>query len=108
MWTRAGWSLFLSAMLFALRVGPAAAAPKAEPWPFWAANDPGSRISVDHAPWDRLFLSSIYDWFQADFGGSEESVLHHLRKNANPELATRLKEFGGRISYDYDGRINAP
>jgi hypothetical protein len=274
--TRAGWSLFLSAMLFALCVVPAAAAPKAEPWPFWAANDPGSRTSVDHAPWDRflkkyvvtnhpsginrvryaavtpddrkrldayiqqlqevevtkldrseqkaywinlynaltlkvvldhypvkslrdikispglfssgpwgaklvtiqgqkvslddiehrilrplwkdnrahyavncasmgcpniqleaytaenmdallekgareyvnhprgvrlsgdrLQLSSIYDWFQGDFGGSEESVLGHLQRYANPELATMLKEFGGKISYDYDWRINA-
>jgi hypothetical protein len=56
----------------------------------------------------RLQLSSIYDWFQADFGGSEESVLRHLQKYANPELATRLKESGGNISYDYDWRTNAP
>lgn len=55
---------------------------------------------------DRLLLSSIYDWFQTDFGDSEESVSGHLQRYANPELATRLKEFGGKISYDYDWRIN--
>ena len=55
---------------------------------------------------EALLLSSIYDWFQGDFGGSEESVLRHLQRYSNPELATRLKEFGGKISYDYDWRIN--
>ena len=55
---------------------------------------------------NRLLLSSIYNWFQGDFGGSQDSVLRHLRKYADPELATRLKEFGGKFSYDYDWRIN--
>jgi hypothetical protein len=50
---------------------------------------------------DRLYLSSIYDWFQADFGGSEEGVLRHLQQYAGPDLAGRLKEFNGKISYDY-------
>jgi hypothetical protein len=73
----------------------------------------GAREYVNHPrgvllSGDRLLLSSIYDWFQADFGGSEESVLGHLQVYANPELATRLKEFGGKNSYDYDWRINAP
>jgi hypothetical protein len=54
----------------------------------------------------RLQLSGIYDWFQGDFGGSEDSVSRHLQRYSNPELATRLKEFGGKISYDYDWRIN--
>jgi len=71
----------------------------------------GAREYVNHPrrvrlSGDRLHLSSIYDWFQGDFGGSEESVLRHLQRYANPELATRLKEFGGKISYDYDWRIN--
>ncbi len=277
MWTRAGWSVLLHAMFFTLCVVPAAAAPKAEPWSFWAANDPGSRASIDHVPWDRflkkyvvtnhpsgihrvryasvtaedrkildgyivqlqrvevtklnrsgqkaywinlynaltvkvvldhypeksirdirispglfssgpwgaklatiqgwkvslddiehrilrplwkdnrvhyavncaslgcpnlqpeaytpentetllekgareyvnhrrgvrfagdrLYLSSIYDWFQADFGGSEEAVVRHLQTYADPELAARLKGFLRKISFDYDWRVNAP
>jgi len=277
MWAGTGLSLFLPVLLLALGVAPAAAAPKAEPWPFWAANDPGSRESVDHAPWDRflkkyvvtnhpsgvnrvryasvtpddrkrldayvlhlqrvevtrldrsvqkaywinlynaltvkvildhspvksirdidispglfssgpwgaklvtiqgqkvslndiehrilrplwkdnrvhyavncaslgcpnlqteaylpenteallekgareyvnhgrgvrftgdrLYLSSIYDWFQADFGGSEESVVRHLRKFADPGLAEKLKGFKGNMSYEYDWRLNEP
>jgi len=277
LWTGIGLALFLSAMSFFLGVAPAAAAPKAEPWIFWAANDPGSRTSVDHGPWDRflrkyvaanppsgihrvryaavtpddrksldayvrnlqqvevtrldpsgqkaywinlynsvtvkvvldhypvksirdidispgifsrgpwgakqltiqgqkvslddiehrilrplwkdnrvhyavncaslgcpnllpaaytpenmdallekgareyvnhprgvrfaggrLYLSSIYDWFQPDFGGSEERVVRHLRKYAEPGLAEKLKGFKGKISYEYDWRINEP
>ena len=52
---RIGGSLLLSVQLLVLGVAPVSAAPKAEPWSFWAANDPGSRTSIDHAPWD-LFL----------------------------------------------------
>jgi hypothetical protein len=71
----------------------------------------GAREYVNHPrgvrlSGDRLQLSSIYDWFQADFGGSEDSVSRHLQRYANPELATKLKEFGGKISFDYDWRIN--
>ena len=55
---------------------------------------------------DRLKLSSIYDWFQADFGGSEESVVRHLKTYADPGLAGKLTGFQGKISYAYDWRIN--
>lgn len=275
--TGIGWSLLLSVMLIALGVAPAAAAPKAEPWSFWGANDPAGKVRVDHAPWDRflkkyvvtnhpsginrvrygsvttedrkvldayiqhlqrvevtrlnrpeqkaywinlynaltvkvvldhypvksirdinispgvfsggpwgaklgmiqgqkaslddiehrilrplwkdnrvhyavncaslgcpnlqpeaytpeneeallekgareytrhsrgarleggrLHVSSIYDWFQADFGGSEEGVLRHLQQYAGPDVVGRLKEFHGKISYEYDWRINGP
>ncbi len=277
MWTRIGLSLFLSIQILASGVVPAAAAPKAEPWSFWAANDPVGNVRVDHAPWDRFLkkyvvtnppsgvnrvryasvtpddrksldaylqhlqqvevtrlnrseqkaywinlynaltvkvvldhypvksirdikisprlfssgpwgaklltiqgqkvslddiehrilrplwkdnrvhyavncaslgcpnlqpeaytpenteallekgakeyvnhsrgvrlegdrfrLSSIYDWFQVDFGGSEESVVRHLRKYAEPELAGKLTGFKGKLSYEYDWRINEP
>ncbi len=150
--TGIGWSLLLSVPLLALVVAPAIAAPKADPWPFWAANDPAGQAHVDHTPWGRLLreyvetnhpsginrvryasvtpddrksldayllhlqqvevtrlsLSSIYDWFQPDFGGSEESVVRHLRKYADPGLAGKLKGFKGKISYEYDWRINEP
>lgn len=277
LWTGIGLPLFLSATLLALVVAPTAAAPKAEPWPFWAANDPAGQVRVDHTPWDRflktyvvanhpsginrvryaavtpedrkrldayvlrlqrvevtklnrseqkaywinlynaltvkvvldhypvrsirdidispglfsrgpwgakllsiqgqqvslndiehrilrplwkdnrvhyavncaslgcpnlqpeaytpentetllekgaweyvnhpkgvrfsgdrLYLSSIFDWFQSDFGGSEESVARHLRKYAEPGLAEKLKGFKGKIAYEYDWRINQP
>lgn len=54
-----------------------------------------------------LRISSIYDWFQADFGGSKEGVLAHLRTYAAPELAARLN--GAVINaYAYDWSVNAP
>ncbi|NNF84381.1 MAG: DUF547 domain-containing protein [Deltaproteobacteria bacterium] len=73
----------------------------------------GTREYVNHergARWEgnRLYLSSIYDWFQADFGDSEEGVILHLLQYAEPELAKKLKNFHGEISYDYDWRINDP
>lgn len=73
----------------------------------------GAREYVNHSrgvrfAGERLYLSSIYDWFQADFGESDEAVLRHLRQYAAPDIASRLKEFRGKISYDYDWRINAP
>jgi hypothetical protein len=54
----------------------------------------------------KLLLSSIYDWFQEDFDGSEEGVLRHLRRHAAPELAGKLEEYSGRIGYEYDWSLN--
>ncbi|UCF99615.1 MAG: DUF547 domain-containing protein [Spirochaetaceae bacterium] len=55
---------------------------------------------------NRLVVSSIYDWFQEDFEGSEEGVLRHLRRYAAPELAGKLEDYSGRISYQYDWSLN--
>ena len=54
----------------------------------------------------RLVLSSIYDWFRVDFGGSEEGVLEHIRKYAAPSLSQAILSHRGRISYDYDWSLN--
>lgn len=54
----------------------------------------------------KLVLSSIYDWFQEDFEGSEEGVLRHLRRYAAPDLAGKLGSFSGRIGYGYDWSLN--
>ena len=53
-------------------------------------------------------LSSIYDWYQEDFGNSEAGVLEHLAKYAEPNLAARLRAFEGDIDYAYDWALNAP
>lgn len=55
-----------------------------------------------------LKVSSIYIWFQEDFGDSTEGVLNHLRKYANPPLAKALESYRGRLAHDYDWRLNAP
>jgi hypothetical protein len=54
----------------------------------------------------RVVVSSIYAWFDEDFGGTEAGVLDHLRRYAKPALAAKLK---GRDSYsddDYDWKLN--
>ena len=90
--------------------------PNLQPEAYTPANtetllEKGAREYVNHPRGvrleaDRLRLSGIYDWFQGDFGGSEESVARHLRKYASPGLAAKLTEFRGEISYEYDWRIN--
>jgi hypothetical protein len=41
---------------------------------------------------DRLVVSSIYRWFQDDFGPDDAAVVRHLRRYADPALAARLTE----------------
>lgn len=54
----------------------------------------------------RLNVSSIYSWFQSDFGGSQQSVIQHLLKYASPGFAKQLKNIK-RISDDnYDWGLN--
>lgn len=55
-----------------------------------------------------LQLSSIYEWYQEDFGGTEESVITHLRRYANASLLYQLHDFRGDITYHYDWSLNAP
>jgi hypothetical protein len=50
--------------------------------------------------------SSIYSWFQADFGGSQQGVLEHARKYAKGELAQRLAKATGIDSFAYDWDLN--
>lgn len=50
--------------------------------------------------------SSIYSWFQVDFGGTEASVLDHVRKYAKPELLTRLEGRTDIASFEYDWTLN--
>ena len=54
-----------------------------------------------------LLISSIYDWFKVDFGGTDEGVLAHLAQYAQPELASQLEGFDS-FDDDYDWSLNAP
>lgn len=56
----------------------------------------------------QLHLSSIYDWYEDDFGTSRVDLINHLRRYARPALADRLKNYRGPISYRYDWQLNAP
>lgn len=53
-----------------------------------------------------LVVSSIYDWFEEDFGGSKDGVLAHLSDYAEGDLKAAL-DGGIKISgYDYDWSLN--
>ncbi len=56
----------------------------------------------------QLQVSSIYIWFQEDFGASREGVLTHLRQYASGRLAETLQSYRGDLEHDYDWRLNAP
>ncbi len=49
--------------------------------------------------------SSIYNWFEADFGAAA-GVLRHLRKYAAPDLAAKLARIEIIEGYDYDWSLN--
>jgi hypothetical protein len=62
----------------------------------------GARFDLDA----RLIASSIYDWFQEDFGGSESGVIAHLRLYAKPALKVKLEAVTEVYDFDYDWTLN--
>ena len=56
---------------------------------------------------DGLRVSSIYAWFQTDFGDSDAGILAHLRTYAAPELRTRLETVKKIHSHSYDWALAA-
>ena len=54
----------------------------------------------------KLHVSSIYVWFQEDFGGSAEGLMEHWAKYANETLADALQNYSGGLEHDYDWRLN--
>ena len=85
---------------------------------FTAANldamlDAGARDYINDArgvsiSGDRVQVSSIYDWFFEDFGGTEQTLIAHLTRYAEPDLKARLGAIGELHESDYDWRLNAP
>jgi hypothetical protein len=53
----------------------------------------------------RLRLSSIYDWFRADFG-TEAALLAHLARYAPDAKAGQIRSARGIAGYDYDWSLN--
>ncbi|MGF1622612.1 MAG: DUF547 domain-containing protein [Rhodomicrobiaceae bacterium] len=54
----------------------------------------------------RLDVSSIYIWFQEDFGGSERGVIQHLRKYAEAGLKKKLTGNTLIVGDGYDWSLN--
>ena len=53
-----------------------------------------------------LTVSSIYDWFESDFGGSKQAVIEHLLAYADPGLAENIRSDPRIRAYDYDWSLN--
>lgn len=53
-----------------------------------------------------LVVSSIYEWFKSDFGGSDEGVIAHLRRHANEELRQQLEGVTKIEDDEYDWSLN--
>ena len=89
--------------------------PNLQPQAYTAGNleallEVGAREYVNHPRGARvekgeLTVSSIYVWFQPDFGG-EAGVLAHLKKYAEPALAKKLTTIGGIEGDHYDWTLN--
>ena len=54
----------------------------------------------------RIKVSSLYAWFQEDFGGSDRAIIAHLRHYAAPPLAAALAPFDTIADHDYDWSLN--
>lgn len=55
---------------------------------------------------DKLTVSSIYEWFKKDFGGSDAAVIDHLRLYAEAPLAEKLKGRSRINDHEYDWSLN--
>lgn len=55
---------------------------------------------------NKLTLSSIYNWFKEDFGGSKANQLAHIRKFADANLAAAIDNGATIKGYDYDWTLN--
>jgi len=54
----------------------------------------------------KLQVSSIYVWFQEDFGRDAEELMEHWQQYAEPPLAGALEKYQGGLAHDYDWRLN--
>ena len=54
----------------------------------------------------RLTVSKIYDWYEADFGGSEAGVIAHLAKHATAPLRDALGGISSISDTRYDWSLN--
>jgi hypothetical protein len=66
-------------------------------------------VNSDRGVWwrgDEVAVSSIYAWFQDDFGGDDAGILAHLGQYAEPGLAARLAAVQRIRHHDYDWDLN--
>lgn len=54
----------------------------------------------------KLYVSSIYKWFQVDFGGSESGVIKHLLQYVEGGLVDDLRTYNKGLRFDYNWTLN--
>lgn len=54
----------------------------------------------------RLRVSSLYKWYEEDFGGSDAGIVEHLRRHAEAPLAARLDGRVRIVDDGYDWSLN--
>jgi hypothetical protein len=65
-------------------------------------NDPRG-VRIDNG---RLVVSKVYDWFHADFGGTDAAVIAHPVRYAEPALAEALRGRSRLDAAEYDWALN--
>lgn len=90
--------------------------PDLQPQAFTAANNEGLLTTAARAYVNsprgarlvngKLYVSSIYVWFQVDFGGTDAAVVEHLRHYAEGALAEALRAYSKRLRDSYDWSLN--
>ena len=90
--------------------------PNLQPKAFTAANseallEAAAREYINHPRGaqvaDRkLSVSSIYKWYQTDFGDNEIGVIQHLKRYAKTTLRSQLETIEEIEQYDYDWSLN--
>ncbi|MGB6971054.1 MAG: DUF547 domain-containing protein, partial [Desulfobulbales bacterium] len=90
--------------------------PNLQPLSFTARNldmllDKAARDFINHPRGvsfinNRLQVSSIYFWFQEDFGASENGIIRHLKKYLTPDNLKRLDAVHKKIRHQYDWSLN--
>lgn len=90
--------------------------PNLAPRAFTAENteellEAGARDYVNHPRGARLengklIVSSIYEWFKADFGGNDAGVIDHLIRYAHPPLKAQLADIRKISDDEYDWSLN--
>lgn len=54
----------------------------------------------------RITISKIYEWYDEDFGGTDEGVIEHLLKYGRKKVAREFNRRLGSIKTDYDWNLN--
>ncbi len=85
--------------------------------PFTSANlasmlDQSARDFINHprgadVSGGRLVVSSIFAWYQSDFGGSDAGVIDHMKQYASGPLASGLASVSSISDDRYDWNLNA-